>query len=274
MTDRRLIPANARVAKRGMASPPEGVMLTDGHTQRVTAEIADLCAAPDGARERQLLLGESVLTLETYDGWAFVQTASGYMGYVNAALLGADATVSHFVATAATHAYAEEGFKGSVNASLPFGAKVNVLDERKAFYETNFGFVPKSHLRPLDRPFSDPVTAAQLFFGVPYLWGGNSTRGIDCSGLISAAFEACGAIVPGDSDLQEQAFGKHLAGQEKPKRGDLMFWDGHVGIMVDEDVLLHANAHHMACRYENLEQAKARIEAQGDGVLTSHKRVG
>jgi len=273
VTDRRLIPANARVAKRGMASPPESVTFTDGHTQRVTAEIADLCADPVGTRERQLLLGERVLTLETYDGWSFVQTASGYVGYVDAGLLEPDSAVSHFVATAATHAYAEEGFKGLVNASLPFGAKVNALDERKAFFETNVGFVPKSHLRPLDRPFSDPVTAAQLFFGVPYLWGGNSTRGIDCSGLISAAFEACGVIVPGDSDLQERAFGKHLAGEEKPKRGDLMFWDGHVGIMVDDDVLLHANAHHMACRYENLGQAKVRIEAQGGGALTSHKRV-
>ena len=273
MSDPRLTPANSRVAKRGLIEVPFGVTLVDGTPHTVSAEVADLCSAPSGPRTRQLLRGEEVLVLETVDGWSFAESASGYVGYLAQEDRGEAVDVTHFVSTASTHGYVEEGFKGATQTSLPFGARVVVLDERRKFFETDAGFVPKGHLRPIENPMSDPVTAAQMFFGVPYLWGGNSTRGIDCSGLISAAFAACGSIVPGDSDLQCESLGSLLGSGKTPMRGDLMFWDGHVGLMVDEDVMLHANAHHMACRYEPLEQAKLRIEAQGDGAMIAHKRV-
>ncbi|SHH06350.1 NlpC/P60 family protein [Cognatiyoonia sediminum] len=273
MTDRRLTPANDRVAKRGMANPPDGVILTGGTPEQVITEVADLCAAPNGARDRQLLRGEKILTLDVHKGWAFIECATGYVGYVGEAQVSEYIGKTHFVCTAATHGYEAEDLKGSTVSSLPFRAGVTVLDERRKYFETDAGFIPKAHLRPLDRPLTDPVAAAQLFFGVPYLWGGNSTRGVDCSGLIAEAFTACGLVVPADSDLQRDHFGTHLASDSKPQRGDLMFWNGHVGIMVDEDVMLHANAHHMACRYEPLEQAKLRIEAQGDGQMIAHKRI-
>ncbi len=273
MTDRRLTPANDRVAKRGMANPPGGVTLTDGIQQQVITEVADLCAAPNGGRDRQLLRGEKILTLDVHKGWAFIECATGYVGYVRETELSDQTDTTHFVCTAATHGYAAEDFKGTTVSSLPFRARVTVRDERRKYFETDAGFIPKAHLRSLDRPLTDPVAAAQLFFGVPYLWGGNSTLGVDCSGLIAEAFSACGFEVPADSDLQRDHFGTHLPLDSAPQRGDLMFWKGHVGIMVDEDVMLHANAHHMACRYEPLEQAKLRIGAQGDGPMIAHKRV-
>ena len=273
MTDRRLTPANARVAKRTMRSAPAGVALTDGTPQQVLVEVADLCAAPNGARDRQLLKGESVLALDFHEGWAFVECTSGYVGYLRESELREPQSPTHFVCTAATHGYEAEDFKGPTLSSLPFRARLTVSDERQKFFQTDAGFVPKAHLRPLDRPLTDPVAAAQLFFGVPYLWGGNSTRGVDCSGLVAEAFGACGLLVPADSDLQREHFGSHLEIGTTPQRGDLMLWKGHVGLMVDEDVMLHANAHHMACRYEPLNQAKLRIEAQGDGAMIAHKRV-
>ncbi len=158
--------------------------------------VVDLCAAPDGPRDRQLLLGAAVTVFEDRDGWSFVQGADGYVGYVLSDQLGTVTPPSHFVATAATHAYEAEDFKSPDLYGLPFGARVTVLDERRKFFETNVGFVPKSHLRALDRPFTDPATVAQLHFGVPYLWGGNSTRGIDCSGLIAGGIAGLCHPVP------------------------------------------------------------------------------
>ena len=270
--DRRLTPANDRVAHVSLRGQVEGVEFFEGVPAQIRVPVTDLCRAPGGPRDRQLLLGAAVTVLEDRDGWSFLQEAGGYVGYVASGHLGGGAAPDHRVGTFATHAYAEEDFKSPERVALPFGARLKVLDERRRFYETDQGFVPKSHLRPLDRPFEDPVTVAQIHFGVPYLWGGNSTRGIDCSGLVSAALGACGIACPADSDLQRAALGEAVT--DAPRRGDLVFWKGHVAMMVDEAVMLHANAHHMACRYEPFEAACLRIEAQGDGPVLVRKRLG
>ena len=271
MSDRRLTPANGRVAAMHLAGQVEAERYVEGQPAMVAAPVVDLCASPDGARDRQLLLGAEVVVFEDRNGWSFVQAVDGYVGYVRSADLGAVTAPSHFVATAATHAYRDEDFKSPDLHQLPFGARVVVLDERRRFFETNLGFVPKSHLRGLDRPFSDPATVAQLHFGVPYLWGGNSTRGIDCSGLIAAALLACDIPCPADSDMQRDALGQAFEGDYQ--RGDLVFWQGHVGMMVDDTTMIHANAHHMATVYEPIERAILRIEAQGDGPVIARKRL-
>ena len=126
-------------------------------------------------------------------------------------------------------------------------------------------------MRGLERPFSDPATVAQLHFGVPYLWGGNSTLGIDCSGLVAAALRACDIACPADSDMQQQVLGRPFEGEYE--RGDLLFWKGHVGMMVDPETLIHANAHHMATAYEPIERAILRIAAQGDGPVIARRRL-
>ncbi|EYD73046.1 C40 family peptidase [Limimaricola hongkongensis] len=270
--DRRLTPANGRVAALDLAGQVRAERYVPGEEVRVVRPVLDLLAAPGGARERQLLMGEAVDRFETREGWAFVRAArDGYCGYVEAAALGEARAATHIVATPATHLYAEDDIKSPDRAHLSFGSRVTVLHELKTTFETPEGFIPKKHLREIDRPFTDPVTVAQMFFGTPYLWGGNSRLGIDCSGLVQAALLACGMPCPGDSDLQE-SLGRDVA-DEAPQRGDLWFWKGHVALLVDAETIIHANGHAMAVTYEDARKAALRIEAQGGGPVTHRRRL-
>lgn len=268
--DRRLRPANKHVALQGHADAGQREVAPT--RARITVPVADLRRDPAGARDRQLLWGEGFDILEQRDGWAFgIACRDGYVGYVHEGNLGADGTASHIISARATHLYPTDDFKSEAVASLPFGSRINVVDERRKFMEIEGGlFVPKPHLRLAERLFSDPVTIAQLHFGAPYLWGGNSVFGIDCSGLVQAGLRACGVDCPGDSDMQMD-----LGAPADPgfQRGDLLFWAGHVALCVDAEVLIHANAHHMAVQYEPIEKAIARIEAQGDGKVVAHRRL-
>ncbi|WP_434289525.1 NlpC/P60 family protein [Celeribacter sp. SCSIO 80788] len=270
MTDRRLTPANARVALSGHALGGQAEVTPTRYT--ISLPVADLRASPGGARDRQLLWGEGFDVLELRDGWAFgIAARDGYVGYVDEADLGPELSATHTISARATHLYPRDDFKTEAVTSLSFGSRIKVVDERRKFMEIEGGlFVPKAHIRPLERPFSDPVTIAQIFFGTPYLWGGNSAFGIDCSGLVQAGLLACGVLCPGDSDMQMSLGSEATGGYQ---RGDLLFWKGHVAMCVDGEVLIHANAHHMAVAYEPIERAIARIEAQGDGPVTAHRRV-
>jgi cell wall-associated NlpC family hydrolase len=274
--DRRLAPANGRVAALRLKGRVEAETFTAGTPRSVTVPLADLLAAPGGLRDRQLLWGEAVTVYEERQGWAFVEAArDGYVGYVEASALAAPVEPTHFVAVPASHLYPAPDIKTRELAGLSFGARFRVVSAAGNFFETAEGrFVPKPHLRPLNRPFTDPALVAQLFFGVPYLWGGNSIRGIDCSGLVQAAMLACGLPCPGDSDLQEETLGRPLDAAVPLRRGDLVFWKGHVAVAVDGETLIHANAHHMAVAYETAADAIARIESQGAGKPTSRRRPG
>ena len=143
MTDRRLTPANGRVAAMHLAGVVEAERYVEGTPMAVQSPVIDLCAQPDGPRDRQLLMGAALHVFEDRDGWSFVQAADGYIGYVASDALRAPTAVTHFVATVATHAYVAEDFKSQDRHSLPFGARVTVVDERRKFFESNVGYVPK-----------------------------------------------------------------------------------------------------------------------------------
>jgi cell wall-associated NlpC family hydrolase len=169
-----------------------------------------------------------------------------------------------------SHVYSRPDIKAPVSAALPCGAEVAVVGEDGAFARPDGGgYLPLAHLAA--RP-GDPVAQARRFLGVPYLWGGRSAEGIDCSGLVQLAHLAAGLDAPRDSDMQEAALGALLPSDAPLQRGDLVFWRGHVGLMADATTLLHANAFHMAVAEEPLAAAVARIRDTGGGVITARRR--
>jgi len=271
VSDRRLTPANGRVAAERLRGTALADTFSSGAARQVVAPVADLLRAPGGARDRQLIRGAGVTVYEEREGWAFVEAvADGYVGYLPLEALGEGTAPTHVVAARASHAYAEPDFKSPELMGLSLGSLLAVDGESARFASTDAGFVPLAHLREIG-PEPDPVAVAERLLGTPYLWGGNSAWGIDCSGLVQIACSFCGITCPGDSDLQEAAFAEAGGGYA---RGDLLFWKGHVAWVADEVTLLHANVHHMAVVHEPMEAAIARIEAQGDGPVTAHKRPG
>ncbi|MDA0961508.1 MAG: NlpC/P60 family protein [Proteobacteria bacterium] len=243
MTDRRLTPH------------PDWATGADPAT--IAVPVADLLATPQGPRDRQLLMGEAVTVLGQKGGIAHVRAEKDlYHGFVADTALGPAATPTHRVAAPAAHAYAAPDIKSPDLLSLSFGARVTATAETEKFIETALGHIPKQHLKPADSHEGDPAATALLFLGTPYLWGGNSRAGIDCSGLVQAALLACGTPCPGDSDLQARAFGPATGPR---RRGDLLFWKGHVAMALDDARLIHANAYHMATAIEDADTAVTRI---------------
>jgi len=241
---------------------------------RIIAPVVDLLRNPDGLRDRQLLYGDTAQVIQRSDGWSQVTAdKDGYPGWVRSELLGAETAPSHWITAPSTHAYAQADMKSPDQVSLSFGSRIKVLSERNGFLETELGFVPAVHAKLTATRLTDPVSVAELFLGTPYLWGGNSRFGIDCSGLVQAGLLACGTPCPGDSGDQEQALGTLLPAGTEAKRGDLLFWKGHVAWVCGDNMLLHANAYHMDVTFEPMDQAIARIEKQGDGPVTARKRL-
>lgn len=276
--DRRSTPANARAALRHLQGRVEAERFTDGTPARVALPLVDLLTAPQGKRDRQVLLGDAVMVIDRHQGMAFVQAAKdGFCGYLpEAALTTEGPEPSHRVAVPGSHLYTDAVVQAPETAVLTLGARLAVLEsglgKMGRFARTPQGFVPMRHLAPLAEPAPDPVAVAELFLGTPYLWGGNSHTGIDCSGLAQAALLAAGIACPGDADQQEAALGTTLPEDAALRRGDLIFWKGHVALVVDATRLIHANGWTMSVAYEDTAACIARIAAQ-DGPVTRRARL-
>lgn len=272
--DPRRWPCNGRVAAMRLKGQVVAERFVDPVLRHVAVPVADLLDMPGGRRNRQVLYGEAIDVLEERDGFAFIEAVKdGYTGYLDVFALAEVPPPTHRVRAAATHIYSEPDIKRPERLLLSHGARVHVTGHEGRFAATPEGFVPAVHLAPLDTHEDDPVEVAARLIGTPYLWGGNSRNGIDCSGLVQAACVACGLPCPGDSDQQARELGEALPENAELRRGDLVFWKGHVAWVADGSTILHANAYHMAVAYEGLSDAIARIESQGDGPVTARRRL-
>lgn len=285
--DRRVLKSNGRVADSALQGQVTAERFVDPVRHRVITEVTPIqTAAEDGARDRELVFGEAFMVLEHRDDHAFgYAERDGFVGYIHQDDLSpAQLTPTHRVIAPSywflTPSLKEKspGVPLSIGSLLPVRAthhdhcdwaEVSLPDEQGALWGVH---VPMPHLAPLsDRP-TDIVAEAERYLGVPYLWGGNSSFGIDCSGLVQAACLACGIACPGDSDQQAASLGRELAEDDTLQRGDLIFWKGHVALIVGDGRILHANARDMSVAYEDLQTALARIEA-AEGPVTTRRRV-
>ncbi|MCC5962964.1 MAG: C40 family peptidase [Rhodobacteraceae bacterium] len=240
---------------------------------RLRAPVTDLLRRPGGPRDRQLLRGARVCVIDRQGACAYIRVeADGYCGWIAQDALAADHPVTHRVANISTHLYQRPDLKSPDHATLSLNSLLQITDHAEGFLRCDDGlWLPEQHLAPNNQPARDPVTVAEMLLHVPYLWGGNSAAGLDCSALVQLALQACAMPCPGDSDLQQAALGTALPPGTAAERGDLLFWRGHVAWVSAPGVILHANAHTMSVAYEPLQEAIARIAPKSP--VTAHKRL-
>ncbi|AZO20062.1 peptidase P60 [Mesorhizobium sp. M1E.F.Ca.ET.045.02.1.1] len=242
-----------------------------GRPARITAAVADLRKAPrpDAGVNTQALFGDHVLVFEDAEGWAWVQAErDGYVGYVADNVLGPrEQAPTHIVSAPRTFLYPGPDLRFPISGQLSMGSTVTVAGAAET-RGTHYALLPSGqaviarHLQPLAEVADDYVTVAESFLGTPYLWGGVSGFGIDCSGLVQLSMRMAGKEVLRDTDMQSASIGTpfepgpDFSGLE---RGDLVFWKGHVAIMTDAKDMIHANGHTMLVSRERLKEAVERI---------------
>jgi hypothetical protein len=243
-------------------------------TCRCTADAATLRARPsrDAPAISQLVHGEGFALIDKAGGWAWGRCLhDDYVGYLRADALGPMQTLTHRVTVPLALVFANPDIKAPVVKALAIGAQVAGKEE-DGYLRIDEGYIHARHAAPLSVVEADPVTVAERMLGAPYRWGGRGAEGVDCSGLIQRALELAGIPAPRDSDMQRQ-LGEALPEDTPLRRGDLIFFPGHVGFMLDEARLLHANAYWMSTVIEPLADVVARLKPTHAQPIIARKRI-
>lgn len=274
--DPRLTPARPDLAAAHLKGKIAAPRYAEGVPYRIVRGRAGLRAKPDrdATMDNELLFGEGFTVYDIANGWAWGQSAEdGYVGYLRDVALGEEASApTHRVAALMTPLLPAPGIRRPHSDMLPMNAKVKAEAHEKGFVRiAPDGYVYARHLAPLGEHARDWVEIGERFVRAPYVWGGKTVAGIDCSGLVQSALEAGGISAPRDTDMQERALGRPLAGTPDfsgLRRGDLVFWADHTGIMMDASHLLHASAFSMEVTVEKLADVVVRNTASGRPVTS------
>jgi len=276
--DPRITPARADLAAEHLEGKVSAARFAQGRVMEVIEPQAPLRREPrpDTPLDTEALKGERVTIYDSNaEGYSWGQLAAdNYVGWLPTnALAFAGPAPTHKVVALRTFAFPGPSIKLPPVEALPLGATLAVVRFADRMAVTASGvYVPAPHLVPVDEFEKDFVAVAERFLGVPYLWGGKTALGLDCSGLVQISLTACGISCPRDSDMQEAALGAPVADCANLKRGDLVFWKGHVAVVRDAESLLHANAFHMAVAIEPVAEAVTRIRAAG-GEVSAVRRI-
>jgi cell wall-associated NlpC family hydrolase len=273
--DRRLIAARADLASMDLQGLARSQRFVEPSPRRVTLPRSALRVAPadDAEQVSQLIFGEAFDVLDAREGYVWGQAQrDGYVGWAPGSALSPEIIApTHRVIALRTFAFASPSIKTAPFGPISLNALVRIGEaQAELSHAEGAGWIPTRHLAPIGQAFAEPAATAEQFLGAPYLWGGRDSLGLDCSGLIQQAFWAGGLACHRDSD-QQQALGV-AADPAHLKRGDLVFWCGHVGMMLDSARLIHANAFHMAVAIEPLAEAASRISARNGGDPIAYRR--
>lgn len=273
--DPRDTPVRDDLAARAFEGVARSASYVDPTSRTAAVAAAPLRRAPSADAEQldQLLFGERFDVLEEGNGFAWGQARrDGYVGFVEIAHLASPpAPPSHRVSAIRTYAFAEPSIKSRALGPYSINSLVTAEAREGRFVKAaGSGWFVETHLAPVGLFEADAAAVAERFLGAPYLWGGRESLGLDCSGLVQQALGACGRAFPRDTDQQERT-GRPIDALELA-RGDLVFWRGHVGMMLDAERLIHANAHHMAVAIETLAETRARYVDGGVGEPTAFRR--
>jgi cell wall-associated NlpC family hydrolase len=267
------------LAAASLKDKVQAARYAQGELRQLVGSVAPVRIAPrfDAPLLTEGLSGELVTIYEFVEGWAWVQLENdGYVGYMPADNLSAIIEEpTHWVVSRGTFIYPAPDLKRPPITRLSFNAKVTVVGREGRFAElSRGGFIYAGHLQPVEEKAKDFVRLAERLVGTPYLWGGRSGLGIDCSALVQISMQGAGMPCPRDTDMQEAEIGEPLTDLklEKLERGDLIFWRGHVGIMQSAEWMIHASGHQMEVVVEPIRRAVERI-AETHGEISVIKRI-
>lgn len=274
--DSRVTPARPDLAATALKGNVAAERFVEGRLVQVARGVVGLHGAPSGdaGLHTQLLFGESFTVYEEKNGWVWGQAAlDSYVGYARTEAFASPIVPTHRVISLATPLLAAPDVKKGARDMLPLNAKLALRDPGGRFAQAAGGlYVFAGHVAPIDTYVPDWVAVAERFAGVPYVWGGKTAAGIDCSGLIQSALEAGGILAPRDTDMLESALGAAIALDSELKRGDLIFWKGHVGLMLDSKRLIHANGFAMQVSVELLSDVRDRTLRNENLAIRAIKR--